>query len=207
MSVKRIFVEKGKSKMLIERHITSTLGRVGYSRMEIHNGPLSTRIILNAEKPALVVGHAGNKINKLTEDLKNRFKINDPKIDVQGVKEPYLDANIMAEEICDSIERGERYRVVAHRAVDAIMAHGALGVEIKISGKIKGKGERGLTDKFRKGYMKKTGFPSTMVRHAHAQAHLKQGIIGIKVDILPPNLKFPDMIHIKNDKKDENNKE
>ncbi|OQX22315.1 MAG: 30S ribosomal protein S3 [Candidatus Altiarchaeales archaeon A3] len=197
MSVKKIFVEKGKTRMFIERYIIGALGKVGYSRMEIHKGPLSTRIILNVEKPPLVIGHAGSKINQLTEDLKEKFKMDDPRIDVQGIKEPYLDARIMAEEITDCIERGDKYRMIAHRAVDAVMAHGALGVEINLSGKIKGKGERGSTEKFRKGYMKKTGFPLTMVRHANVQARLKQGVIGISVDILPPDLKFPDKITLK----------
>jgi len=197
MSVKKIFVEKGKTKMFIERYIKCALGKVGYSGMEIHKGPLSTRILLNVEKPPLVIGHAGNKINQLTDALKERFKIDDPRIDVQGVKDLYLDANIMAEEIENSIEKGDRYKIIAHRAVDAVMAHGALGVEIKLSGKIKGKGERGSTEKFRKGYMKKTGFPLTMVRHADVQTKLKQGVIGISVDILPPNLKFPDKIFLK----------
>jgi len=197
MSVKKIFVEKGKTRMFIERYIKGALGKVGYSKMEIHKGPLSTRIILNVEKPPLVIGHAGNKINQLTESLKERFKIDDPRIDVQGTKYPYLDASIIAEEITNCIERGDRYRIIAHRAVDAVMAHGALGVEINLSGKIKGKGERGSTEKFRKGYMKKTGFPLTMVRHANVQAQLKQGVIGISVDILPQDLKFPDKIFLK----------
>ncbi len=197
MSVKKIFVEKGKSRMFVEKYIKSTLGKVGYSKMDIRKGTLSTRIILNVERPPLVIGHAGTKINQLTEDLKEKFKMDNPNVDVQAVKEPYLDANIMAEEIGDAIERGDRYRIVAHRAVDAVMAHGALGVEINLSGKIKGKGERGTTEKFRKGYMKKTGFPLTMVRHAKMQARLKQGIIGISVDILPLDLKFPDQIIFK----------
>lgn len=197
MSVKKIFIEKGKNRMFVEKYIKSTLGKVGYSKMDIHKGSLSTRIILNVERPPLVIGHAGAKINQLTEDLKGKFKMDDPNVDVQAVKEPYLDANIMAEEIGDAIERGDRYRIVAHRAVDAVMAHGALGVEINLSGKIKGKGERGTTEKFRKGYMKKTGFPLTMVRHAKMQARLKQGIIGISVDILPRDLKFPDQIIFK----------
>lgn len=197
MSVKKIFVEKGKTNMFLERYIKNALGKVGYSKMEIRKGPLSTRIVLNVEKPPLVIGRAGNKINQLTEDLKCKFKIDDPRIDVQGIKYPYLDANVIAEEITDCIERGDKYRMVAHKAVDAVMAHGALGVEVKLSGKIKGKGDRGSTEKFRKGYMKKTGFPLTMVNHANAQAQLKQGIIGVSVDILSSDLKFPDTVNLK----------
>jgi small subunit ribosomal protein S3 len=184
--------------MLTERYIKNALGRVGYSGMDIRKSVLSTRIILNVEKPPLVIGRAGSRINQLTQELKEQFKLDNPTIDVQSVKDPYLDANIIVEEICDAIERGEKYRVVAHRAVDAIMAHGAAGVEIRISGKIKGKGERGVTDTFRKGYMKKTGSPSAMVRKAKIQAQLKQGIIGIKVAILPKDVKFPDQIILKN---------
>jgi len=201
MSVKKIFIEKGKNRMFIERYMRNTLGKVGYSKMEIYKGALSTRIVLNVERPPLVIGHAGNTINRITKDLKEKFKMDDPNIDVQAVKEPYLDANIIAEEIGNGIERGDQYRIVAHRAVDAVMAHGALGVEIKVSGKIKGKGERGSTEKFRSGYMKKTGFPLTMVRHAKVQARLKQGIIGVSVDILPQGMRFPDHIIFKTSQK------
>lgn len=200
MSIEKIFVKKGKDNMFIERHIRNALGRVGFSKMEIHKSTLSTRIVLNVERPPLVIGRAGIKINNLTENLKEKFKLDDPSVDVQAVKEPYLDAHIIAEEMCNAIERGDKYRVIAHRVVDAVMAHGASGVEVRVSGKIKGKGERGTTEKFRKGYMKKTGFPLTMVRRAKIQAQLKQGIIGISVDILPPDLKFPDQIIVPHQK-------
>jgi len=209
MSIEKKFIIEGKTRLGIERFLKSEIDKVGYSGIEVQKTPLSTRIILRVEKPPLIIGKRGDRINRLTNTLKEKFGIEDPMIDVQGVENPYLDANIIAREIATAIEKGTDARRVAKNAVDAVMSHGATGVQIILSGKLVGKGERGKTEKFYKGYMKKSGHPFKSVKVGKVQTLLKQGIIGVVVRILPPNVQFPDHITIyepkpKEDKKDNN---
>lgn len=197
MSVGKIFINKGKTMLALENYLKSNVGTSGYSGINIQRTPLSTRIILYVERPPVVIGRAGSRINQLTEEIKTKFGINDPAIDVQSVKDPYLDAQIMAHEIATAIEKGDDPRQVAKRALDSIISHGAVGAQIKLSGKLVGKGERGRTEKFYKGYMKKSGFPLNSVNVGKVQSKLKQGIIGVEVRILQPNIAFPDQVKIK----------
>lgn len=197
MSIEKAFISGGKTRLGIERFLKSEIDKIGYSGIDVQKTPLSTRIVLRVEKPPLVIGRKGDRINKLTTTLREKFGIEDPMIDVQGVENPYLDANIVAREIATSIEKGMDPRRVARSAVDAVMNHGATGIQIILSGKLVGKGERGRTEKFHKGYMKKSGDPFKSVRVGKVQTLLKQGVIGVVVRILPPNIRFPDDITIK----------
>lgn len=197
MSIDKTFISGGKTRAGIERFLKAEIDKIGYSGIDVQKTPLSTRIVLRVEKPPLVIGKKGDRINKLTATLKEKFGIEDPMIDVQGVENPYLDANIVAREIATSIEKGMDPRKVAKSAVDAVMDHGATGVQVILSGKLVGKGERGRTEKFYKGYMKKSGDPLKLVRVGKVQTLLKQGVIGVVVRILPPNIHFPDDVTIK----------
>ncbi|MFN3527682.1 MAG: 30S ribosomal protein S3 [Candidatus Altarchaeaceae archaeon] len=197
MSLTKIFINKGKTLLNLENYLKSEIGTGGYSGINIQRTPLSTRIVLYVERPPLVIGRSGTRISELTENIQEKFGIDDPAIDVQSVKDPYLDAQIMAFEIATAIEKGENPRRIAKRALESIISHGAVGAQVQLSGKLVGKGERGRTEKFYKGYMKKSGFPLNSVNVGKAQAKLKQGIIGVEVRILQPNISFPDQIKIK----------
>ena len=79
------------------------------------------------------------------------------------------------------------------------MRAGAIGCEIQISGTWK-KGGRGRTVKILRGYIKKAGDATKLVNSAFSKATLKQGAMGIKVNIVPPNVVFPDKVKIEKPK-------
>lgn len=197
MSIEKKFISKGKTMLALENYLKKCVDDASYSGMSIQRTPLSTRIVLYVERPPVVIGRRGSRINQLTDEIREKFKIDDPAIDVQSVPDPYLDAPIMATKIATSIEKGGNPRQIAMKALEVILSHGAVGAQIKLSGKLLGKGERGRTEKFYKGYMKKSGFPLKSVNVGKAQSKLKQGIIGVEVRILPPNIVFPDQVKIK----------
>jgi len=108
-----------------------------------------------------------------------------------------LDAQVVSERIAASIERFgiSRFKGVAHRALQDVMAAGALGVEVFISGKVPS--QRARTWRFYEGYLKKCGdIALTGVDMAYATAKLKSGVVGIKVKIMPPTTKLPDDIEV-----------
>jgi len=111
------------------------------------------------------------------------------------VENPFLEPNIVASRICDALEKGVRYRKTIRWALKRVMDSGALGVQIKVAGKLSS--DRARFVKFTVGYMPSAGDPAVKnVRVATKSVLLPQGLIGVKVKILPPGVKFPDSLTI-----------
>jgi small subunit ribosomal protein S3 len=207
MAMEKHFIQEGKMRSEIEHYLKSELSSTGYSGINIQKTPLATRIILYVEKPPLVIGKKGKRINKLTKILKSKYGIENPAIDVQKIEEPTLDPNIVGRRIALALERGMNRRRIVYKALHAVMSSGAQGVEIVLAGKIVGKGGRSRAEKYAVGYMRKSGDSAKMVRKGLTQAYMKAGIIGITVRIVPPNIVFPDQISVKPRVKEEPLKE
>ncbi|MFH1054724.1 MAG: 30S ribosomal protein S3 [Candidatus Altiarchaeota archaeon] len=196
MAIERHFIQEGVIRSEIESLLRNELNRAGYSGISIQKTPLTTRVILFVEKPPIVIGKKGKRINTLTSLLKEKFGIENPSIDVQKIEKPTLDPNIIARRIAVALERGMNRRRIAYKAVRAVMSSRARGVEIILSGKIVGKGGRSRSEKYAEGYMKKAGDSLKLVKVGSTQAYLKAGVIGVTVKIVPPDTKFPDQISV-----------
>ena len=189
------FIEKGLLNSQINEYLGSTLQRAGYGGMEIAKTPMGTQIVLKAEKPGMVIGKSGKKIREITQALKTNFNLEDPQIDVQEVTEPDLNAQIVADRLSNALERGWYFRKAGHTTVDRIMACGALGTEIVLSGKVTG--SRGRVEKFNRGYIKHNGEPaSEIVDRGQSVAIMKLGTVGVNVKIIPPGAQLPDNFSI-----------
>ena len=94
-----------------------------------------------------------------------------------------MDAQVVANKIAKSLERGGFYKKIANYYLDEIMKAGAVGVQIRVGGKLGG--ERGRFQKFKEGYIKHSGyFGDEIVDKGKATATLKPGVVGIQVKIL-----------------------
>ena len=206
MALEKHFIQEGVIRAEVENFLRNELNRAGYSGINIQKTPLSTRVILYVEKPPLVIGKKGKRINKLTEILSGKYGLDKPSIDVQKIEEPMLDANIIARRIAVALERGINRRRVVYRAVRSVMGAGGRGIEIILSGKIVGKGGRSRAEKYSQGYMKKSGDSVKLVRIGSTQAYLKAGVIGVTVKIIPSTVVFPDQLSLKTPKKPEEEK-
>jgi small subunit ribosomal protein S3 len=184
MAVERIFVREGIKEADLQEYLRKKFDYAGYSRAEIERTPIGTRIIIYAYKPGLIIGRSGRKIDELVEEIKQKFKIENPLIDVREVTNPFLDANIVARRIARAIERGINYKKVALYYLDQIMKAGAIGALIVISGKIMGK-ERSRRVKYKDGFIATSGeYARRLVDRAQAQALIKFGIVGVEVRIM-----------------------
>ncbi|MFH1836006.1 MAG: 30S ribosomal protein S3 [Methanobacteriota archaeon] len=197
MALEKHFIQEGVIRSEVESFLRKELNRAGYSGINIQKTPLSTRVILYVEKPPLVIGKKGKRINKLTTILSEKYGVDNPSIDVQKIEEPMLDPNIIARRIAVALERGINRRRVVYRALRSVMGAKARGIEIILSGKIVGKGGRSRTEKYLQGYMKKAGNSVRLVRIGSTQAYLKAGVIGVTVKIVPPDAVFPDQIYVR----------
>ena len=198
--IERKFVDEKVKEFQIQEFVTNSLKNVGHSHTKLQRTPLGEKIIVYASRPGLVVGRKGENIKKLTSALKKKFHLENPQIEISEVEDIFLDAQIVAEMIASTLERygPQRFKGVGHRMLGDIAKAKALGAEIVISGKIPG--ARAKSWRFYQGYMKKCGeLAITDVRKACTKAKLKSGIIGIKVSIMPPDIKLPDDIKMKSE--------
>lgn len=203
MIERKIVAEKLK-EFEIQEFIANSLKNVGHSHTKLQKTPLGEKIIIYTSRPGLIVGRKGQNIKKLTKELKNRFKLENPQIEVSEIELPDLDPNIVAERIAISLEKygTSRFKAIGYRELQNVMNAGALGVEIKISGKVPS--ARAKSWRFYSGYLKKCGnLAITGVRKAIKSAILKSGIVGINVSIMPPDIELPDDIKIKSEEKQE----
>ena len=190
----RIFVRENLKRMLIKEYMMQEVRNAGFGGLEIQRTPLGTRIVLEVERPGLVIGRKGSKIKDLTDILQEKFGVENPIIEVKESANPYLNAQIMAEKLASALERGWHFRRAGHSTLRRIIENGAKGAQIIISGKLTG--DRSRTEKFTQGTIKYCGKTSELVDVGYATAKTKPGIIGVTVKIMPPDVKLPDEIEI-----------
>lgn len=193
--IERQFIAQKTKEYYIRKYVEQTLGNVGISSIKLKKIPLGEKLVIYTSRPGLIVGSKGANIRSLTNVLKKKFNLENPQIEIEEVQNPFLDANIVAEKIVNSLERfgSARFKGIGHKMLENILSAGALGVEIIISGKIPG--ARAKSWRFYMGYLKKCGdIAVSGVRKAKKSALLKSGIIGVKVAIMPADLKLPDHI-------------
>lgn len=194
MNQRKILSQKIK-EFEIGEFVAMNLKGVGLSSIKLVPTPLGEKIIINASRPGLVVGRKGQSIKKLTTMLKKRFSLENPQIEINEVKDVNLDPNIVAERIANSLERFglSRFKGVGHKTMSDVMASGALGIEIIISGKVPS--SRSKRWRFYQGYLKKCGQTAIDgVLKAYTVAQIKTGTVGITVKIMPPGLVLPDAV-------------
>jgi len=185
-----------KEEFAIKEYVKESLGKGKVSKVKIEYTPVGEKIVISTIKPGLVIGRRGERIEELTSVLKNRFKLSNPSIEIDEIKEPEFDAQIMADEIALGLERFGpiRFKVIAYRTLQKIIAAGALGVEIRLNGKLPG--ARAKKWRFAQGYLKKTGDNAKVVDRAQARAQTKPGTVGVKVSVLSPYAVLKDKIRI-----------
>lgn len=195
MAVERRFVEDGIRSARVEQYLTKELKRAGYGGMDIVRTPLGTQITIFAEKPGIVIGKGGKVVREITATLQNDFGIESPQIEVSQVENPAFNAQIMAERLANSLERGWYFRKAGTSILRRVMESGGLGCEVIMSGKLTG--ARSRVQKFTEGYIKHAGEPSeTIVEHGYAIAIKKLGTIGCQVKIVPPGANLPDHFEV-----------
>ena len=196
MPIHKYFVKENARRAEIDEYLSQELKRAGYSRLEMTKTPLGTRVVVYAAKPGLVIGRRGQSIRDLTQILEQRFGVENPQISVATIDAPELDPKVVASQIAMALQRGIHFRRAAYWALQRTIEAGALGVEIAIRGKLTT--DRARYEKYRAGYLPVVGEAiGKILRTAVVDTQLKQGLFGISVKLMPPNVVFPDKPVIK----------
>jgi small subunit ribosomal protein S3 len=195
MSVVKHFVDESIKKTEIDEFLQNELENAGYGGVDISKTPLGTHIVVHAMRPGVVIGRGGETIKDLANVLESKFGLPSPQISVAEIEIPELNAFVIASRVASALKRGVHYRRSGYWALNQVMEAGALGVEIIISGKLRG--QRAKYEKFRAGYLPKSGEPPLRyMRSTELHVQLKPGIFGVKVRLMPPQSDFPDKVRI-----------
>jgi len=195
--IEKHFIQRNLIRVMVDEYLAQNFYEAGYSKAIIIQSGLGTRVHIYAERPALIIGRRGSTIRRLQKIFSEVMGLRNVQISVSQPDNPELDARVQAFRIVRSIERGYHFRRVAFAALRRIMANGAVGVEIRISGKLTS--ERARFEKYRAGKVYKAGhIVDELVDRAVAYARLPKGVIGVQVIIVRPG-KPADYVRIKDE--------
>jgi small subunit ribosomal protein S3 len=197
MAGERKFIRESTNRILIKEFLIKKVEGAGFGGMSIQRTPMGTRINIIVERPGMVIGKGGSKIKEITSEIRDKFNVDNPQIEIQEAgRNASLNAQIMAEKLAEALERGWHFRRAGHSTVRRIMNAGARGCQVVIAGKLTGARHR--TEKFTEGHIKYCGETAREVMlRGFAEAKLKAGVLGVKVGIMKPDVKLPDEISIK----------
>lgn len=195
----RWFNERDYKKTVLEdfklrKLLREKLKTAGLSAIEIERSINNVRIIMFVSRPGIVIGRAGSGLEDLkklinTFFLKNRDKKHMPKLDirVEPIKEPNLDAYLVARNIAEQLEKRLPFKRVLNQSAERVMSSGAKGVRILLAGRIAG-AEIGRRERIQIGTV-----PLSTIRehidYASTPSLTKKGYIGVKVWIHKPESK------------------
>ena len=197
-SIVQTIINRNVERQLVREFLMKNTKKSGFGGLEIRRTPAGTDVTVHAERPGMVIGRKGKIINDLQSRLSQEFDLYNPKLKVEEVKKPVLNAQVMAEKIAASLERGWYHRRACHSAAQNIMDAGARGVIVTVAGKLTG--SRNRTEKYIRGHVKYCG--ETALQHmdkGYSVAVKKLGTVGVTVQIMRPGTKLPHDITIFSD--------
>lgn len=162
----------------IRKFLSEKLKDAAVSSILIERNATKTEIIINTAKPGVVIGHGGDDIEKLKNELSKLVKEN-VQISIMEVKNPDIDAALVAENIAHQIEGRVSFRVAQKKAIRNAMKAGAQGIKTAVSGRLGG------ADMARTEHYVEGNVPLHTLRadidYAHKEADTTYGKIGVKV--------------------------
>ncbi len=171
----------------IRQAIMARLPEAGISKVELERGAQELSVTIHSARPGIVIGRGGQRVEavrKAVEGLSNKRA----RLNVQEIRQPELDAQLVAMSIAEQLGRRIAFRRAMHQAVGRAMQSGALGIKIICSGRLGGI-EIARREKVMQGRVPLHTLRAN-IDYGLAEAHTAMGRIGVKVwvylgDILP----------------------
>ncbi len=181
------YVDRLHQDFEIRNLIRKSAPRAGVSRIEIERFPGNVKIQVHTAKPGILIGRKGENVKVLRKDLEALVGIKID-LDIKEIKDPDLDARLVAQNVADQLERRISYRRAINRAIQQSMRAGAEGIKIEVAGRLGG------ADMSRRVWMRDGRVPLHTLRadidYAVVKAVTQYSVIGVKVwvyrgEILP----------------------
>ena len=182
MSAVKNVIKDNYNMMLLKDYLREAIKEAGFSHAEISKTPTGTRVALHVTRPGIVIGRKGSGIRDLTEKLATDFGLKNPQISVVEIDKPELSPSVMCNRMASHLERGTAFRRATMWTLKQIMENGAMGVQITISGKLRG--DRSAFEKHTAGILPRAGHHAeVIVAEDIAHVQTPMGLIGIRIRI------------------------
>jgi small subunit ribosomal protein S3 len=194
----RWFGGKNYAEYILEDHklrkfIKDKLYHAGVSRIEIERSSKRVRLRIYTSRPGIVIGKKGSEISQLKKEVE-RITDREVLIDIQEVRKPEIDAQLVAENVALQITRRVAFRRAMKRGVSSAMRFGALGVKIICSGRLGG-AEMARTEWYREGRVPLHTLRAD-IDYGFIDARTTYGVIGVKVFIFKGEILKKDEVEI-----------
>jgi len=175
-------IKDNYNAMLLNEFLRKEIKDAGFSKVDITKTPTGTRVTLYVTRPGIVIGKKGFGIKALTQKLETDYGLKNPQVAVEEITKPELSPSVMCNRMGSHIERGTAFRRATMWTLQQIMDSGAMGVQITVSGKLRG--DRSAFEKHTAGILPRSGHHAeTIVEEDIAHVQTPMGLIGIRIRI------------------------
>lgn len=172
------YVDRLHQDFKIRGLVNKMAPRAGISRIEVERFPGNVKISVHTAKPGILIGKKGESVKELRKALEALVGIK-IELDIKEIKQPDLEAKLIAQNIADQLQRRISYRRALNRAVEQTMRAGAKGVKVEVAGRLGG------SDMSRRVWQREGRVPLHTLRadidYATAEANTQYSVIGVKV--------------------------
>jgi small subunit ribosomal protein S3 len=178
---KKQFPQHVYTDFRVRGFLRSRLAEASVSRIHIERAAKKVNITIQTARPGIVIGKKGEDIEKLRQETAKLLgmAVSDVRLNIAEIRKPELDAQLVADSIAQQIEKRVMFRRAMKRAVMSTMRSGALGVKVRVSGRLNG-GEIARTEWYREGRIPLHTFRAD-IDYGLSESHTTYGVIGVKV--------------------------
>lgn len=168
------------SDLEIREYLKKKLSQASVSRIQIDRPARAAFVVIHTARPGIVIGKKGEDVEALRQEIARRMdlNINNVKINIEEIRKPEIDAQLVSESVAQQLERRIMFRRAMKRAVSNAMRLGALGVKINVAGRLNG-AEIARSEWYREGRVPLHTLRAD-IDYGFAEAKTTYGIIGIK---------------------------
>jgi len=178
---KKQFPEQLYTDFQVREFLRKKLAEASVSRVHIERAARKVNVTIHTARPGIVIGKKGEDIEKLRAETARLvgMPVGDVRLNVAEIRKPELDSQLVAEGIAQQIEKRVMFRRAMKRAVMSTVRSGALGVKVRLSGRLNGS-EIARTEWSREGRVPLHTYRAD-IDYGTAEARTTYGVIGVKV--------------------------
>ena len=178
---KKLFPQLVHTDFRVREFLRKKLAEASVSRIHIERAANKVNITIQTARPGIVIGKKGEDIEKLRQDTAKMLgrPVADIRLNIAEIRKPELDAQLVADGIAQQIEKRVMFRRAMKRAVMSTMRSGALGIKVRLSGRLNG-AEIARTEWSREGRIPLHTFRAD-IDYGFGEARTTYGVIGVKV--------------------------
>jgi len=186
--VRRDFPDLLMEDIKLRGYVKRALAHAGISRVEVERSADRVRVSIHTARPGIIIGKKGLEVDRLKEDLQKMISGKRINLEIKEVRRAELDANLVAQNVALQLEKRISFRRAMKKTVLSSLRFGALGIKIRVSGRLGG-AEIARSEWYREGRVPLHTLRAD-IDYGTARANTTFGVIGVKAwiyrgDILP----------------------